>query len=164
MRVSPKAGAVTDVEALNADVFMTTHKDGKVLLLDSRSGDTSLLAQLNDSVTAVTQSASVTYLVSEGAQLGCYDIRMPESPVLLTVSPRQHIDSLAQTVKVSADGSVLALGFQDGRLQAFAMPEMRLIFSEKPHRDVVKSLAWSEKLLFSASYDGSLRQTQIERT
>lgn len=164
IRVSPKAAAVTDVETINADVFLSTHRDGKVLLLDSRSGDTSQLAQLSDSVTCASQGSSVTYIVSEGAQLGCYDLRVPESPLVLTVSATQHIDSLAQTVRASEDGSLLAVGFQDGRLQVFALPEMKQIYSGKPHGDVVRGLAWSGKLLFSVSYDGSLRQIAVDRT
>lgn len=87
LRVSAKAGAVTDIEAVNGDVFLTTHKDGAVQLIDSRSGDTSRLASLSSAVTSVSHDGFVSYLTCEGGQLGCLDLRILEKPIQFTVTP-----------------------------------------------------------------------------
>ena len=159
LRVSAKAGAVTDVEAINGDVFLTTHRDGAVQLLDSRSGDTSLLATLSAAVTSASHSGSASYLISECGQLGYFDIRMPETPVQLTVPFTQPIDSLANCVK--CEGSILAVGYQNGGLQVFSLPDFRQIVKSKPHSDIVSGLDWQGGLLYSTCYSGELHQHSL---
>jgi WD40 repeat protein len=159
LRVSAKAGAVTDVEAINGDVFLTTHRDGAVQLLDSRSGNTSRLATLPASVTSASHSGAATYLISECGQLGYFDIRMPETPVQLTVTFTQPIDSLACCVK--SEGNALAVGYQDGGLQVFSLPDFRQLMKAKPHIDIVSGLSWQAGLLYSVSYSGVLQQLSL---
>lgn len=159
LRVSAKAGAVTDVEAINGDVFLTTHRDGAVQLLDSRSGDTSRLATLSAAVTSASHSGAASYLISECGQLGYFDIRMPETPVQLTVTFTQPIDSLAHCVKT--EGSALAVGYQNGGLQVFSLPDFHQVVKSKPHTDVVSGLAWFGGLLYSACYSGQLQQLSL---
>ncbi len=84
-----------------------------------------------------------------------------------TTLPYQHLEDLPgkpRSVALAPDGKGVAVGFEDGTLRLYSLPEIKLLWERKAHNNKIHRLTFNREgtLLASASQDKTAKLWQVK--
>jgi len=136
--------------------------DGDLRLWDIENNITLKVVQAHESyITDIAVQNDKVFSVNKDGAIKYWNIELPRYQKIINFQEEQE---KSISTAISPDGKYVVVGFEDGTLRLYSLPDGKLLSEEQEHLDRVRSLAFNKEgnLLASVSYDKVLTLWQIE--
>jgi len=141
--------------------LVSASSDRTLRIWDTNSGVT--LRVLQGHAGPVTSITTYNGQVFSASHDGTVKVWKPVLPHQYLIDFKKY--EVPTSVAIAPDGKRVAVGFKDGALRLYSLPDLNLLWQEKSHTKQILHLAFNFEgtILASASFDGTVRLWQVNQ-